>query len=86
MAWEDKLGGIMQDKLNFGESCVECRVYSKSKGIKLVLLGTEHQQNPLKFTINVRILKDIEVNVGNRVLVAFIEGDVEKPVIVGVLK
>ncbi|KZX16654.1 hypothetical protein MBCUT_06920 [Methanobrevibacter cuticularis] len=86
MTAEDKLASLMNDRLDFGESPLECRVYSKSKGIKLVVLGTEHQENPIKFTTNVKILKHIDVEVGNRVLVAFIQGKINKPIIVGVIK
>lgn len=86
MAWDDKLKKIMQDKLEFGESCIVCRVYSKSKGIKLVVLGTENQNSALKFTKNVKILEHVEIDVGNRVLVAFINGNINSPVIVGRIK
>jgi len=85
MTLEGKLAKLVGKNIDFAESCIECRVYSISKGIKLVVIGTEHQPNPLKI-INVKMLKHVEIEVGNRVLLAFINGKIDNPVIVGVIK
>lgn len=85
MSWEHKLAKVMSRYFNNTAPCLECRVYSKSK-IKLIVIGTEKLDIPTKFTKNVKILDNIDINVGNRVLVAFIEGNIEKPIIVGKIK
>ena len=87
MSSDDKLAKIMSRYFNNNSACLECRVYKKSKNkIKLAAIGTEKQEIPLKFTKNVKILDHIDIAVGNRVLVAFIDGNSEKPVIVGKIK
>ena len=84
MSWDEKLAKLHKKRniFNHVEGCTLCRVYSTSKGIKLVVLGTEHNKNPLKFIKNVTVNSELELKVGNRVLVAFIQGDITKPAVI----
>lgn len=88
MSMEDKMAEIVKNRLSVTSVCTECRLYSKSNGYKLVVLKTEQDEFPQKYKKNVRVLRDIEDDliVGNRVLVVFLDGDIEKPVIIGRLR
>lgn len=86
MAVPKKLSKIVNKNLPSFEGCAICKIFSLNKGIKMVLIGTENEEDPIKFVNNINILDNIELSVGNRVLVAFLGGKIKNPVIIGKLK
>jgi hypothetical protein len=85
MTLDEKLARILQDDFNKVETCLECKVISTKK-IKVIVPSLVNEEGKALILRKVRILEDIEINVGNNVLVEFINGDIEKPVIIGRMK
>ncbi|KZX17477.1 hypothetical protein [Methanobrevibacter filiformis] len=83
MALDQKIAELVENDFNYIEPCLECKVSRNSvNNIWVEVLNISKELN----LDDVMILDHVEINLGDTVLVAFVNGNIKKPVIIGRIK